>query len=105
MNELSTLVSNALIELRIASETINKENYKEVNSKYHILIVGKETDIINTIELYNSLNTYFKIKITAEQLNEIIPKICKSLNMEIEPLADIDDLDNPIPAVYRIILK
>lgn len=105
MNELYMLVSNALIELRMTSATINEENYKEIFSKYDIIFVGKEINIIDTIELCHSLNTYFKIKITREKLNEIIPQICESLNMKFEPLAKIDDLDNPIPYAYKIILR
>ena len=77
-------VINALNELK--GESITSENPKEMMYKYDLMFFGENYNIIYSIELCNALNTYFKVDISIEELQNIIPDICKSLKMECKPM-------------------
>lgn len=102
----SQQLSEILIELRNASMQINllptENEIKSVMHKYDMLFVGEKFNIIYSLELRHSLEKYFGIKITNEELNKLIPISCASLNMKYEPMAKVEDFSNPIPYCYQI---
>lgn len=99
-------IRNALIELRNSSiQCHNDENsYKKLINRYDMVFTGENFGIIYSIELCHSLNTKFGIQVDLKDLNLELPALCKSLHMTCEPMRDVSDLSNPIPAAYKIIL-
>ncbi len=98
-----------LLELRAASLQIGKnpsENeIKSLMQKYDMLFLGENINRIYSIELCHSLKNYFHIETDINELNDLIPVACKSLNMKYETLVAIDDLGkNPKLKCYEIIL-
>lgn len=98
------------LELRSASNSAKAANtedsYMELIHKYDMVFGGEKFNIINSIELCHCLKTKFNFEISIDELNNVIPEICKPLNMKYEPLIDLKDSGNPDPpiAAYSISL-
>lgn len=85
-------IKNALIKLKNASISIRSErDWKNTMNEYSIIFLGDKFQKINSIELNHSLNNYFSLEITNEELNILLPDICKSLNMNYEALVLAED--------------
>lgn len=98
-------LKNVLIELSQASRSITcEEDLRCIMRKYDMLFVGEKYKIIYSLELCHTLISYFEINTDREELNALIPSVCDSLNMKIEPMALVDDLANPDPYCYQISL-
>lgn len=98
-----------LLELRTASLQLGKDpsesDIKSLMHRYDMLFLGKNINLIYSIELCHSLKTYFHIDTDIDELNSLIPVACKNLNMKYETLVAIDELDkNPKIKCYEIIL-
>lgn len=95
-----------LIQLKNESLKMNtfntEEEIKSVMHKYDMLFVGKDFNTIYSLELRHSLEKYFGIELTNEELNELLPTACTSLNMKYSPMAKANDLSNPAPYCYQI---
>ena len=98
-----------LLELRTASMQIHlkqsENEIKTVMNKYDMLFLGEKFNNIYSVELCHSMKNYFKVEIENNKLNELIPTICKSLNMKYEPLVAVSKLGKSTePVGYNIIL-
>lgn len=109
MNTITSSIAEALLELRQSSRMVHLSKnidaaYHELIHKYDIVFVGEKFNVINSIELRHTLANFFNIRIDNTALNQMIPDLCKSLGMTCEPLAELEDLSNPVPAAFMITL-
>lgn len=94
---------DVLAELVSASKLITNETDLDATMhKYDMLFLGEKFNTINSLELRHVLATHFDIKISNEELNSFIPKICSSLNMKYTPMILLNDINNPKPHCYQI---
>lgn len=81
---------NVLLELANASKSIKDDSdYYKITHKYDMLFLGKNFNVIQSLELRHCLSNYFKIEISNNELNDVIPQICNLLKMSYEPLVDV----------------
>lgn len=90
-NSLQKL-SAILIELRNASMEIKNNNVKSVMDKYDMLFLGGKFNCINSVELLHSMKKVFDFEISNDQLIELIPIACKSLNMKYQPMTSLENI-------------
>ncbi len=107
MNKLNEENLNQALKLlcsesRMLNINPTESDLKALMRKYDMLFLGKNFNTINSLELRHSLEKYFDIKLTNEELNELIPTACTSLNMKYSPMRKVDDLSNPVPYCYQI---
>ena len=101
----SKQLADVLRELSQASKQImNKSDLRFAMDKYDMLFLGENFNIINSLELRHSLSKHFHIEISSDELNSLISVTCPALNMPLIPMADINDLNNPVPSAYQITL-
>lgn len=84
------------------------KTYRDIRSfiiKYNILPLGANGCTITSGDLMLIMKKFFDTEIVLADLNAQILSACASLGLSIEPMAAIDDLDNPVPALYKISLK
>lgn len=94
-----------LSELSRASKSISSDNnLRTISERYDMLFLGKNFNIINTVELCHCLSKKFDIDISIEELNCLIPDVCSLLNMKCEPMAALDALQEPKTYCYQITL-
>jgi hypothetical protein len=96
-------IASILLELKTASLQF-QDDPKPLMNKYDIMFLGEKFNIIYSDELRHSLESFFKISISLEELNQLLPSACKALNMLCEPMKNMSDLNNPVPAAYSIML-
>jgi hypothetical protein len=101
-------LAKALLELKSSSLKIDamktEEEIRSMFRKYDMLFLGKNFNTIFSIELRHCLKEYFKVELSNEELNELIPKTCDSLNMDYEPMVEVENPSSPVPHAYRIVL-
>lgn len=98
-------LTDVLLELSQASKGISgEEELRATMVKYDMLFLGGEFNTIYTLELYHTLISYFGIETSREALNSLIPEVCTSLGMKCIPMAKANDLNNPVPYCYQVIL-
>ncbi len=87
------LLQNALMELREASLSIHSKSldWNTTMDKYNMLFLGEKFNKINSFELTKTLNNYFSLDITKDELMKILPETCKLLNMHFEALVLAED--------------
>ncbi|MEY9975272.1 hypothetical protein [Lysinibacillus sp. RC79] len=87
------LLQNALLELREASLSIHSKSsdWHETMDKYNMLFLGEKFNKISSIELTRTLNNYFSMDITGEELIQILPETCKLLNIYFEALVSAEN--------------
>lgn len=86
-------ISKALIELRTASLSIQSEqDLKSTMKRYDMLFLGDKFNQINSIELRHSLKEFFNLELSNKELLEYLPVVCKSLEMPLEALQNLDNL-------------
>lgn len=90
-------IQNAILEIKNAKI----EDWESASRKYD-LVIGVNT--VFTGELRHTLKDVFDINVTADELNELIPLICKNLNMKFEPMRELNNLNSEKPAEYLIVL-
>ncbi len=88
-------------ELRSSSMLISGNPHPTMQ-KYDLMFLGEKFNTIYTNDLHACLANYFGIKIEYSKLNELVPSICNALSMKYEPMKEITDLNNPVPACYQI---
>ncbi|HID0845977.1 hypothetical protein [Clostridium botulinum] len=62
--------------------------------KYDMLFLGGKFNCIYSIELLHSLKKVFQFEISKDELNNLIPVACKSLNMKFDPMIALNNLDS-----------
>ena len=99
-----------LLEIRSSSKLLSQdltdENLKALIHKYNMLFVGENFNCIYSLELANSIRTFFNVEVSNDALNSLIPEVCTLLNMQYEPLVSLGDTANSNPEIscYSIIL-
>jgi hypothetical protein len=99
-----------LLELRSVSIQLNAnlsdDNFKKTVDKYGVLFIGGNCNCIYSDELARSIKSVFAIDITNDELNKLIPTVCKTLKMGCEPMGEVGSISYPNPkiACYQITL-
>lgn len=108
MNTKIQIIVDTLQELRSSCIRCDKSDsgIRNLIEKYSIIFSGANLNRISSLELCHYLNKNASpcIEITNSELNQALPDICISLNMSLEPMAALNDLNNPEPACYMITL-
>ncbi|APC82097.1 TPA: hypothetical protein ACXDAZ_003498 [Clostridium botulinum] len=73
---------------------IKNNDVKSVMDKYDMLFLGGKFNCIYSIELLHSLKKVFQFEISKDELNNLIPVACKSLNMKFDPMIALNNLDS-----------
>ncbi len=103
MNEKQLV--DILMELSNATKKISDvRQVQDLIDKYDMIFAGKSYNCINTIELRHTIDKFFHIKITLEELNSLVPSACSMLGMEIVPIVKATSPIDPIPYCYEIFL-
>ncbi len=99
-----------LLELRSASIQVNQAptdaNIHELHRKYDMLFFGKQINCMYTNNLAHSISTVFNIPVTNDELTNLIPSVCDTLNMKYKPMIEAKDAgkSNPSIACYKVML-
>lgn len=97
-------IFDVLVELRLAAMLINsEESWKLTMNKYGMMFIGENFNTIYARELRDCLEKVFNNQISMPELLVMIPDICSSLGMEIEPMTLVEDPDRKT-ADYQITL-
>lgn len=84
---MQQLIIDLLLELKDASQLITDDNdYQLIIRKYNMLFLGEKFNSIYSHELSEYLSKTNNIDIKIEELNSLIPDVCKMLDMKFEPL-------------------
>ncbi len=108
MNEMATKIQEVLLQLRkdVLACSVDSSLVSSLEEKYGMLFLKSEgskmLNIVYSGELAHVLNHKFEVDISLEKLNELLPEICPSMGMTLEPMALVSDLSNPVPAMYII---
>lgn len=104
-NQLNKVI-DVLKELQVASQQATEHTIRSVMDKYDMLFLGEEFKVINTLELRYSLNNYFHVDMSNEELNTLIPAACEFLQMKYEPMIKLEDAgkNNIKPHCYTVTL-
>ena len=70
---------------------LNGSDPQKPAEKYGILFIGSKYEF-DTAELLFYLNNSLGIKISLDELHDIIPSACKSLGMTYAPVADLSSV-------------
>lgn len=101
MDSYITQLVSIFEELKSSSMLITGDP-QAIRQKYNLMFLGEKYNKIYTNDLHACLENYFGINIEYSKLNELVPSICNILSMKYEPMRNINDLSNPIPACYQI---
>jgi hypothetical protein len=109
--DLTQTVTRTLLTLKSETEMFS-DNPKEFEikalmSKFDMLILGEKFNTIYSNELCNYISKTFNITVDIDSFNELIPPICKSLNMVCSPMFYLSELQDGIKklACYSIELR
>ncbi|MCR8744369.1 hypothetical protein [Romboutsia lituseburensis] len=94
MNNNLQKLSKILLELRSASIQADTGTIKDVMAKYDMLFLGGNFNCIYSVELLHSLKKVFDFEVSNDELNNLIPIACKSLNMNFEPMVEVHNISN-----------
>jgi len=103
-------LAEILLELKSSSQLVRQNptdsNIRDLMDKYDMIFGGENLNCIYSHELAYTINNYFKIPVTIDELNNLIPNVCSSLNMIYHPMIAVSDIGKPNPkiALYEIIL-
>lgn len=98
-------LKDILLELSFASKSIaNGSDLRNVMNKYDMLFLGENFNLIYSAELRHTLKDYFGIEVSNEDLNLLVPLVCKDLRLECSSMYAVSDLSNPNrkPYCYQI---
>ena len=106
MNSNLNKLTDVLSELRSASMQANEDTIMDLMKRYNLLFLGDKFNTIYSQELPQSLETFFNFPIELDELNQLIPEVCKLLQMNYEPMIKVSDVgsSNPKIASYSITL-
>ena len=101
MDDLRQQVTVALQEIGSTGlkRCHNIDEAGKVMREYDMIFHGEKFNKILSVELRHTLKNKFKVELTTDDLNKMLPSICKSLGMTIEPLISANDAGNPNPEV------
>ena len=96
-------VRNVLALLRSESAACPRtdECIEALMHKYDMLFLGENFNVIYTDELRRSMEKYFDISVSREDLVEMTPSLCKSLDMTYEAFCNASDETRKI-SVYSV---
>ena len=96
---------NVLLELSSASKAVMSESdYDKLIHKYNMTFLGEKMNSINTIELTSTISELFGFDTSLDELNSIVPVVCKTLDMKCEAMYDLNNLNRTTPSCYHITL-
>lgn len=96
---------DVLLELSSASKAVMSESdYNELIHKYNMTFLGEKMSSINTIELTSTVSEFFGVDTSLDELNSIVPAVCKTLDMKCEAMYDLNNLNSSTPSCYYITL-
>ncbi|HBD64081.1 MAG TPA: hypothetical protein DC038_06535 [Clostridiales bacterium] len=106
--DINVLV-DILTELRANSMVANTEpteqSIRQLIDKYDMLFLGEKFNTIYSMELGHAIKNHFKINIDNEELTKLLPEACKALNMEIEPMINVENIGKKsTPDSYKVLL-
>ena len=89
----------------LRSDSISyQDNPRKLLDKYNLMFLGDKANTIFTNDLIITINDYFHMNISNNVLQELIPEACEILHMKYEPMKALNDMNNPIPHCYQIVL-
>ncbi len=96
---------DVLVELRNASINSSPNTIKTLMNEYDMLFVGEKFNTIYSEELRHCLDKKFNYLVSINELNSLLPQICKTLNMKLNKLIAVEDIGQPNPMInYEITL-
>lgn len=99
MDQIKEQIAIAL--KKICSDVLNADKSDTpMANKYSFTFPTQK--VIYSPELCQALKKHFNIEIPLEELNLLLPDICRTLGFPLEPMRKISDLANPIPFMYQI---
>lgn len=81
-------LSDVLLSIR-TDVLLSRQNPRYFMDKYDMLFLGENCSTINLIELRHSIKKCFDIDVEMNELLELTPKVCRSLNMKLEPMKSL----------------
>lgn len=98
-------VLQALVQLQ---KDVLSSSTASLTEKYGIPFLKSESSslfsVITSGDLSLVLKEKFKIDITLKELNMLLPTICPSLKISLEPMASFEEMPNPVPVQYILVL-
>ncbi|MTP73665.1 hypothetical protein GMB80_12075 [Turicibacter sanguinis] len=99
MNDNLNKIIEALQKIRSDVRSSTSRTIMDVSDKYEMIFIGEKFRLIHVEQLTKSLNNVFKLKITHEEVLELLPIACSKLGMRLEELVSID---NPTNSTYLL---
>lgn len=103
-------LAEILLELRSNSKQLgnnpSEQDVRALMNKYNMLFLGSSFNHIYSHELWHSIKNTFNYEISLEELNLLIPIVCKSLGMNFESMIEAKNIGTPNPPIgcYAITL-
>lgn len=92
-----------LEEIRFASRGCTKDPHA-IMQKYDMLFVGKEFNIVYSLEVRHALQKNAGIEVSNAELNSLLPGICSELGIVLTPMTALNSTDKSIVACYQLTL-
>lgn len=94
MNDIVEKIENVLIELRNSRIQCPKTEagIRGITERFDMLFVGENLNIIYSVELRHTLREKYELDLSQEELNKLIPGLCKNLSMKCEPLYPVSEI-------------
>lgn len=93
MDEFKNDIDDAFREIKAISMLLPTN--PRIADKYGITFLGEKKNIIMIDELHHALDSYFHIKISNDELQQMLHTLCRIHNMKPEP----DDNVSPIERI------
>lgn len=103
MADLKTQLTNILTDLKSASIKYQDDPEYLIRT-FDIVFAGEKANQVSSEELYAVLSSTNQISANKDDFTATVPDVCKSLKMECHPMRKVDDLTNPTPYAYMIVL-
>ena len=98
-------LADVLVELRNVSINSSPNTIKSLMNEYDMLFVGSKFNTIYSEELRHCLDKKFNYIVSIAELNSLLPKICKTLNIKLKKLISVEDIGQLDPMInYEITL-
>lgn len=81
------------------SKATTDESWHQLMSKYDVLFLGEKINTVYAREIYSCLIRPAHIDISLQDFLALIPSVCHSLNMKINPMIALKDRSQPNPPI------